>query len=206
VRIVDDRTPPNEVPVARRGKRAVIAITVLGATIIVGGLAATEFASRGASGVSGIAVADYRAQAQPDEGPAPAFELPSVAGDGTISLEAYRGKVVVLNFWASWCTPCWREAPGLQQTWKRYRSRGIQFVGVNERDDLYAARSFVEQNGLTFPSASDPPGRLAFSYEITGMPTTLLIDRNGRLLYRFLGYLDERTLRPALDDVLEEPA
>ncbi|MEX0985595.1 MAG: TlpA disulfide reductase family protein, partial [Actinomycetota bacterium] len=185
-----------------RLRKAAIVVAVFGAVVIVVALALNEFSMRGASGVSGFAVADFEAQAQAESGPAPAFELPSVDGGQTVALEAYHGKVVVLNFWASWCGPCWTEAPGLQRTWDEYRSRGVRFIGVNETDDPYAARSFIEKNGLTFPSGSDPAGRLAASYRLTGMPTTFIIDRGGNLVYRFLGYLDERTLRPALDELL----
>jgi len=183
-------------------RRAAIVLAVLGAVVTAGGLALNELSSRGTSGVSGLAVADFEAVAQAESGPAPAFALPSVDGGQAVALEAYRGKVVVLNFWASWCGPCWKEAPGLERTWEAYRSRGVQFIGVNERDDLSAALSFIETNGLTFPSGSDPAGRLAASYRLTGMPTTFVIDRAGNLVYRFLGYLDERTLRPALDALL----
>jgi len=147
-------------------------------------------------------VADYRAEAVPEEGAAPAFELPSLNGQGTVSLASYRGKIVVLNFWASWCAPCWQEAPGLQAVWERYRSRGVQFLGVNERDDHASAGSFVEENGLTFPSASDPSGELAGSYGIIAMPTTFVIDSTGQLAYRLIGYADERALRAILDEML----
>lgn len=180
-------------------------IVVGGAILVVA--AAMQFFERGADLTGGLAIADYRAAAVPEGGPAPQVQLPSVVeGGGEVSLEDLRGKTVVLNFWASWCTPCWKEAPGLQRVADRYRSQGVRFMGVNERDDIYAARSFIEQNGLRFPSGFDPDGRLAYGYGITGMPTTFVIDDSGALRFRFVGYVEEEALSRALDEVLGQGA
>ena len=125
----------------------------IGVVIIIGAMAVAEYRARGTSGVEGIAVADYRAHAEPENRLAPAFSLPSIEGTGTVSLQPYLGKIVVLNFWATWCTPCAREAPGLEQTFEDYRKRGVQFLGVDERDNDLAGRGFVKEFGLTYPSA-----------------------------------------------------
>ncbi len=123
-----------------------------------------------------------------------------------LDLKDYRGRVVVLNFWATWCTPCRLEAPGLERTAKAYRDRGVRFLGVDERDNDPAGRAFVKEFGITYPSGSDPPGRLAFSYELFGMPTTFVIDGGGTIRYRFVGYVTEDALRSALDPLVEKAA
>lgn len=113
---------------------------------------------------------------------------------------------MTLNFWASWCAPCRLEAPDLQATWEAYRQRGVQFLGVNYRDDKAAANAFTDEFRITYPSVFDPSGSLAFGYELIGVPTTFIIDGQGHVRFQFRGYLDGAVLRRALDDVLKEPS
>jgi cytochrome c biogenesis protein CcmG, thiol:disulfide interchange protein DsbE len=166
------------------------------------GVAIIEFRARGTATIGGFSVANFRARAETENRPAPPIELPSLAGGGRISLGAFKGESVVLNFWASWCLPCRREAPGLQWTWEHYRSEGIQFLGVDERDNDPAGRAFTREFRVTYPSGKDPAGSLADDYELVGMPTTFIIDANGIIRYRFLGYLDRDVLQAAVEDVL----
>jgi DsbE subfamily thiol:disulfide oxidoreductase len=177
-------------------------MAVLGLALLVVVLAVQEIRSRGTGGVSGLTIANYRAVAQADDRPAPDFRLPALDGSGEIAMSDFRGDVVVLNFWATWCGPCRREAPGLQSTWEADRDQGVQFLGVNYRDDRAAARAYGREFGITYPSVFDPAGELAFSYELVGLPTTFIIDRDGRIVYRFVGYIDAAILQDALDDVL----
>ena len=114
--------------------------------------------------------------------PAPPLELPALNGDGRISLASYRGKAVVLNFWASWCLPCKEEAPMLQAAWERNRDDGLVVVGVDAQDFKADARRFVERYGLTYPIAHDGPGSSLGRYGLTGFPETWWIDRQGRLV------------------------
>ena len=185
-----------------QAKRFALNLALVGVGIAVVGFAVTEFAARGTSGVGGISIANYKAEAEVQDRPAPDFTLPALDGTGQLSLDAFRGSIVVLNFWGSWCSPCRLEAPGLEQTSKSYRDRGVRFLGVDERDNDAAGRAFVDEFGLTYPSADDPAGSLADDYEIFGMPTTFIIDASGRIRYRFIGYLQAPILRSALDDVI----
>lgn len=188
-----------EHPYARLGIR----MAIFGLVLLVVVLAVQELRSRGTSGESGITVANYRAVAQVDDRPAPDFRMPALSGSGDIALRDFRGRVVVLNFWASWCGPCRREAAGLQSTWEAYRDGGVRFLGVNYRDDQAAARAYEREFGITYPSVYDPGGVLAFHYQLAGLPTTFIIDGAGRIVYRFVGYTDAAILRDALEDVLE---
>lgn len=165
-------------------------------------LAGLEVRSRGSDLSSSLSVADYRAQAEADGSIAPEFVLPLLDGNDPVSLSSLRGSVVVLNVWASWCTPCREEAPDLEAAWKAYRDRGVAFLGVNERDNKAAAQSFVREVGITYPSVFDPDGRIAFLYGFVGLPTTYVIDAEGRIVYRFTGYLQGSILRDSLDEVL----
>jgi peroxiredoxin len=166
------------------------------------GIAIMEFRARGTSAIGGFTVANYRARAETENRRAPQFELPSLAGNSRLSLRIFSGHPVVLNFWASWCPPCRREAPGLEWTWEHYHSEGIQFLGVDERDNGPAGRAFTREFHVTYPSAEDPAGSLADDYKLVGMPTTFIIDRNGVIRYRFLGYLERDVLQAAVDDVV----
>jgi len=120
----------------------------------------------------------------------------------------HRGDVVVVNFWASWCPPCIREAPGLQRVWTEYQSRGVQFVGVDVGDNRAAAQAQERRFGVTYPSVEDESGRvlLAFRGTLTpaSRPSTLILDRGGRVAARVLGRVDPTTLRDLIDDTLAE--
>ena len=145
--------------------------------------------------------ANFRAVAKTDGRVAPDFELPKLGG-GTVTLSATRGKVVVVNLWATWCAPCRREAPDLEEVWRRYADRGVAFIGVNERDQESAAIAFQEEFGITYPSGFDPSGRVGFLYEITGMPETFVVSPDGKIVYRFVGILSAPVLSAAIDDAL----
>jgi len=115
-----------------------------------------------------------------DEGDsAPNFRAPSLTGPGTLSLEDFRGKVVLLDFWASWCTPCLSSLPQLDTLREKFPSRDFQIVAVNVDRDLDAARQFLSRHPVGYPSAIDPEGRIPELFELGTMPTSFVIDRGG---------------------------
>ncbi|HVR88184.1 MAG TPA: TlpA disulfide reductase family protein [Candidatus Limnocylindria bacterium] len=130
---------------------------------------------------------------------APAFDAPALAGPVRISLDGYRGKVIVLNFWASWCVPCKEENPALTQVWERYRGSDVVLLGVVFQDLPDAARAYTAHLGNTWPSALDPDGRIALSYGVVGPPETFFIGPDGIIAGRHLGPIDADTLITAIE-------
>ena len=128
---------------------------------------------------------------------APMASLPWLTQDGNGSLADYKGKVVVLNMWASWCEPCREEVPLLQRTHEQIAPKGGLVLGIDTQDDSETARRFLAQRKATFPSLRDRDREYGRAFGVTGYPETFLIDRKGRIadLRRFpvtQQWLDER--------------
>ena len=113
---------------------------------------------------------------------APGFTLPRLDEEGDLSLASLRGKVVVVNFWASWCAPCKQEAPVLEEAWERYRDRGVVVVGIDYDDFREDARRFARENGMSYPIVYDKSGKLLEKYGSFGVPVTFVVDRAGRIV------------------------
>ena len=122
-------------------------------------------------------------------GPAPDFTLRTIGGSN-LRLQEQRGQVVMVNFWATWCGPCKIEMPHLVRLYDKYRASGFQLLGVNIDDDPRNASASAAKLGITFPVLLDGDKRVAKLYELSTMPTTLLIDRDGRLRHVHRGYRD----------------
>ena len=114
--------------------------------------------------------------------PAPTFRLDRLDQPGKVSLAAYRGRPVIVNFWASWCIPCKEEAPLLEAVWKRYRDRGLVVVGVDINDVRGEARRFARENKMSYPLAYDGPGETSTDYGLTAVPETFFVARSGKLV------------------------
>jgi cytochrome c biogenesis protein CcmG, thiol:disulfide interchange protein DsbE len=125
-------------------------------------------------------------------------QLPtSVLVPPRVGLASLRGKPAAINFWASWCTPCRREAPALERLARSLHGRA-HLVGVDWNDGLSAARSYIGRYRWTFPNLRDPDGRVGNSYRLVGMPTTFILDPRGRIADVLRGPQSLETLRRAL--------
>ncbi len=135
---------------------------------------------------------------------APAFHLNRLDRTGKLSLASLRGKVVVLNFWASWCNPCKTEAPRLEAAWQRYRDQGVVVVGVDAQDFSGDARRFMRRHGVTYPNVHDGPGDVLPKYGVTGFPETFFVGRDGRLVgERVAGEISEEKLAAGIRRALK---
>ena len=120
-------------------------------------------------------------------GPAPAFTLASRAGQD-VSLQQYKGNVVMINFWASWCGPCRQEMPLLESIYKKYNKMGFTMLGVNVEPDSNAANEWLRATPVSFPILYDRDSKVSKLYDVAGMPSTVIIDRSGKLRVLHRGY------------------
>jgi thiol-disulfide isomerase/thioredoxin len=119
--------------------------------------------------------------------PAPAFSLESRAG-GQVSLAELKGQVVMINFWASWCGPCRQEFPALDQIYARYKPMGFALVAINVESGRADAEKFLGATPVGFPILFDPDNAVSGKYGVSAMPTTILVDRQGRVRWQHRAY------------------
>jgi len=123
-----------------------------------------------------------------------------------LSLSQYSGHIVVLNVWGSWCTPCREEGPALEETYQKYKSQGVDFLGINTRDDNAAALAYVSNTGITYPSLQDPDETLVLQFKAifpaTTVPSTVILDQQGKVAVRVLGAVTGPELDQQLNALL----
>ena len=175
---------------------AAVATPVLAFLAILAWASVTSGPARG-----GLAVNDNTVELDAFGEAAPAFSLTLIAG-GNISSEDLRGRVVMMDFWASWCQPCREEAPVLAQVYGEYRDRGVEFVGVNLWDNAGDADVFLREQGHEYPNGVDEGGKIAISYGVRGIPEKFFIDRQGRIVRKFSGPMTADRLRLILESLL----
>lgn len=184
------------------GRRALVLVAVGVPVVLIAALLVWATVRAGGR-AGGTFVNDRLGEVRINPRPAPAFELASLAGPA-LSLEALRGKVVMVDFWASWCPPCERETPVLASVYDRYRDRPVEFIGISIWDRGQDVLRFVDLYDVRYPVAIDHGGRVAIDYGVTGIPEKFFIDAGGRLVRRFVGPMDEQTLGAILDRMLAE--
>ena len=131
---------------------------------------------------------------------APAFDLPGK--DGAVQLAKYQGKLVYVDFWASWCGPCRQSFPWMNEMQARYGAKGLQVVGVNLDAKTDDARRFLAETPARFAIAFDPAGATPRAYGIKGMPSSVLIGPDGKVLYEHAGFKEAD--RAALEQVIQK--
>lgn len=129
--------------------------------------------------------------------PATDIDLPAVTGDSHVRLADSRGKPTVVNFFASWCTPCRKEMPALQQVSDRLSGK-VAFMGVDHQDNRDSAAELLKDTGVKYPTGYDPDGKVAKAYGLFGMPTTLFVSADGRVLETHTGELSRSALEDAI--------
>ncbi|MHA6258498.1 redoxin domain-containing protein [Sporosarcina sp. CAU 1771] len=135
----------------------------------------------------------------------PDFELSTLTGD-KIKLSDYKGKKVILNFWASWCAPCKAEMPHMQNYYAKYKdSANVEIIAVNlttaERSGIAGIEKFVDEYGLTFPIPLDSDGEVMNLYRIVPIPTTYMISTDGKIKHKFIGPMDEKMIKEFVESL-----
>ncbi len=138
-------------------------------------------------------------------GPAADFSLPSRGGQ-PVSLSALRGQVVLINFWATWCGPCRKEMPLLEQIQKKYAPLGFTMLGVNVEEDTTQMEAFLGDVPVTFPVLLDPANRVSKLYDVAAMPSTVIVDRKGNVRFIHQGYQpgDESRYQDVIRQLIRE--
>lgn len=191
-------------------RRAAVSLAAVAAVLLAGGL---TMAFSGGGTPSGESYVDgnpgavlyapgHRAQL-------PAFSGKTLTG-APVSFSAYRGRVVVLNFWGSWCAPCRAEAPALAELSRKLGPEHVRFVGVDIRDQPDSAQAFMQTFNVDYPSLNDPADEIALEFHSTvppaAIPTTLIIDRKGRIAARVFGASSYADLQALISKVIGQPA
>lgn len=166
------------------------------AVVVVLALAPLLYLTLSAAGLAVTIPGVERMRVSPD------VTATTLEGD-TIRLADLRGQPVVLNFWASWCPPCRAEMPEFERVWQTYAERGVVMLGVNTSDQADKARTFLLEAAVSYPHLVDNNGDIARLFSATSLPTTVFIDREGRMVSRRVGALNAQTLAQQIEDLLQ---
>jgi peroxiredoxin len=140
-----------------------------------------------------------------DSGPAPAFTLTDLGG-AQGGLSQYRGNVVLVNFWATWCGPCQQEMPLLDAMYKKYKPAGFTLIGVNVDKEAPAVKALLERKPVSFPVLLDPANAVSKAYHVDEMPSSVIVDRKGQIRYVHRGYKpgDENEYQDRIRQLIRE--
>ncbi|PKB73501.1 MAG: hypothetical protein BZY75_01600 [SAR202 cluster bacterium Io17-Chloro-G7] len=180
--------------------------TAIPALAFIALLAWASFKSGGNPG--GLGVNNEFGQVEINTGSAHGFELEllssPIPNQDTLNFSQLRGKVVLLDFWASWCGPCRQEAATLVQVYQEYRDKDVEFVGIDIWDGRQDALNHIELFDVAYPNGIDSAGTIAIDYGVKGIPEKIFISRGGDIAKKFVGPISAPALRTVLDELLGE--
>jgi thiol-disulfide isomerase/thioredoxin len=201
------RTKPSSRPRRSSGSALRVAAAVLSVTVVAGcGAPTVRDTDKKVVARENIATGLTRWE------PAQRPTLPRLQGatldGGQLDVAGWRGHVVVVNAWGSWCGPCREEAPALRRVWAETTSDGVRFVGIDTRDNAAAARAFTREFRIGYSSLVDDSGRVMLAFArtipVSAVPSTVVVDARGRIAARIIGAVRYPTLRGLVDDTLAE--
>jgi thiol-disulfide isomerase/thioredoxin len=194
----------------RRPRRALVAALLAAALAAASGCTGTDAVSQSVAGSSGYQAGDDSLTWLDPEHRPTVGQVSGTLLDGTpFDLSSWRGHVVVVNFWGSWCAPCRSEAKALDEVYRVERSHGVEFLGIDVREDPARALAFLRSHHIGYPSLSDPSSVLGLRFPglpPNATPTTLVIDRQGRIAARHSSEIFFTQLRDAVDRAVAERA
>jgi peroxiredoxin len=165
----------------------------------------STFGLFGRGAIAAIVIASTAFAASDASGPAPAFTLTALSGQQG-ALSQYKGQVVMVNFWATWCGPCQQEMPLLDQMYKKYKPAGFTLIGVNVDKESPAVKELLARKPVSFPVLLDPANQVSKAYHVDEMPSSVIIDRKGEIRYIHRGYRpgDENEYQDRIRQLIRE--
>lgn len=197
VEVLDPTDEAEVVPTSRKGALIGLGVVVL-AVVVMFGFALAPRDQNAAAAVTGEQLA-----ADPVGAVAPDFTGALVDGDGSLTLSSLRGKTVVVNFWASWCSTCKIEAQTVAEVEKKWRDKGVVFVGVDSHDTVAGAHTYIQTYGLGYQSVQDPEQTITSTYDVTGLPETFFLDTKGNIVEKYVSAVDEKTLNAMIQKAVD---
>jgi len=186
---VETLEPTEEaVSTSRKGAFIGLGVVVLAVVVMFGFALAPRYQTASAS------VAGQQLSADPVGQMAPEFSGQLVDGTGSLALSSLRGKTVVVNFWASWCSTCKIEAQVVSDVEKKWRDKGVVFLGVDSHDTNAGAHTYIQKYGIGFQSVQDPESAIGAQYDVTGLPETYFVDTKGKIVEKYMSAIDAATL------------
>ena len=177
-----------------------VSVAVVGLLVLLGyGITRQSSSARAA----GVAINSVGQAMVVDKRPIADANLPLLDGSN-VRISELKGKVVVVNFWASWCPPCRIEAPAIEEVYEKYQKKEVVFLGINVWENQKEANKFIQEFGITYPNAVDKAGKLVVDFGVSGIPETYILNPDNYIVRRWIGPVTVEGLSFMIDEVLSQ--